>query len=472
MIRNPLLFFALASALVACSPDASSPPEDPVRAEIDAAFKDQPSGASAERGDAAAQTPTATGTPNQPIEEQDLSDVFAGMIPWDNSREGLVTTESGLQIHVLEAGDKDGTRPDINDRVSVNYDGRLAENGSKFDSSYDRGEAAQFGVIQVIPGWTETLQLMRPGDDWLVFIPSALAYGEQGTPGGPIGPNADLVFRVTLEEVIADDTPGREIWDEYIPWNSDADEVEKTESGLEYIVRTRGDESGALVTPTDIVDMEFEIRLVEDGRRIESSYVDPAPARLPVTQLFPGWQEAIQLMRPGDDFVFQMTPAIAFGEEAAAAGRVPPDNVVMRVELMTVIIPEVSDAAAWEAHTPWDSESADVVKSENGVEYIVLETGDASGAMPTTSDTVEVYYEGRLTTGETFDSAYARGQSIEFGVTGVIPGWTATLQKMRPGDRWLVYIPADQAYGNSPRPGGLIKPGDDLIFEMQLVGVK
>jgi peptidylprolyl isomerase len=461
MIRTNLLIFAMATALAGCSSDAPAPQEDPVRAEIDAASK------------LARSTESATAdTETQPTEEPDLTDVFAGMIPWDASRDGLVTTDSGLQIHVVNAGDAEGARPGINDRVSVNYEGRLAENGDTFDSSFERGTPAEFGVTQVIPGWTEALQLMRPGDEWLVYLPSDIAYGERGTPGGPIGPNADLIFRVKLEAILPDETPGAEIWADYIPWASDAKGIETTESGLEYIVRSRGDESGALVTLADIIVADFEIRLAEDNRRIESSYASGASARLPVAQLFPGWQEGIQLMRPGDDFMFHMSPLVAFGAEAVASGRVPPGNVVMRVELRDIFVPEVSDAAAWEAHTPWNSDSPAVVKSENGVEYVVLESGNASGSMPTTSNTVEVYYEGRLTTGETFDSAYARGESIEFPVTGVIKGWTDTLQKMRPGDRWLVYIPADQAYGDSPRPGGIIKPGDDLIFEMQLVNVR
>jgi FKBP-type peptidyl-prolyl cis-trans isomerase len=153
MIRTNLLIFAMATALAGCSSDAPAPQEDPVRAEIDAASK------------LARSTESATAdTETQPTEEPDLTDVFAGMIPWDASRDGLVTTDSGLQIHVVNAGDAEGARPGINDRVSVNYEGRLAENGDTFDSSFERGTPAEFGVTQVIPGWTEALQLMRPGD--------------------------------------------------------------------------------------------------------------------------------------------------------------------------------------------------------------------------------------------------------------------------------------------------------------------
>ena len=464
MIRMTSSLFAAAALMVACSPKTPPPEEDKVRAAIDQAV--------AESSAANTDTQSAPHAQNQSTEETDLTDVFAGIIPWDAGREGLVTTDSGLQIHVLKSGAKDGGRPGVNDSVSVNYEGKLASNGETFDSSFERGQPAEFGVTQVIPGWTEALQLMRPGDDWIVYLPSDIGYGERGTPGGPIGPNADLIFRVILEGVIADDTPGAEIWADYLPWDETAKGLVTTDSGLQYVAISKGDTTGALVTATDTITTDFEIRLAENSQRIESTYTSGQPAQLPVSRLFPGWQEAIQLMRAGDDYMFRMTPLIAFGAEAVATGRVPPGDIVMRVALKDIIVPEVSNAAAWEAHTPWNSDSPDVIKSDNGVEYVIIDSGDENGEMPTTADTVEVYYEGRLVTGETFDSAYARGEPIEFGVTGVIKGWTETLQKMRPGDRWLVYIPADQAYGDSPRPGGLIKPGDDLIFEMQLLGVR
>jgi FKBP-type peptidyl-prolyl cis-trans isomerase len=103
--------------------------------------------------------------------------------------------ESGLQYKVLKSGD--GPSPKAEDTVTVHYRGTLTD-GTEFDSSYKRGEPATFPVNGVIAGWTEALQLMKVGDRWQLVIPSELAYGERGTPGGPIGPNATLVFEVEL----------------------------------------------------------------------------------------------------------------------------------------------------------------------------------------------------------------------------------------------------------------------------------
>ena len=109
-------------------------------------------------------------------------------------KEGVTTTESGLQYEVIKSGT--GAKPSQSDQVTVHYHGTLLD-GTVFDSSVDRGEPASFGVTQVIKGWTEALQLMSIGDKWKLTIPSDLAYGDQGA-GGMIGPGATLVFEVEL----------------------------------------------------------------------------------------------------------------------------------------------------------------------------------------------------------------------------------------------------------------------------------
>ena len=115
----------------------------------------------------------------------------------NGKRVEVKTLPSGLQYEILEAGE--GESPKAGDTVKVHYTGKLID-GTVFDSSVDRGEPATFGVTQVIPGWVEALQLMKPGAKWRLFIPSQLAYGPQGA-GGIIGPNQTLIFDVELIEV-------------------------------------------------------------------------------------------------------------------------------------------------------------------------------------------------------------------------------------------------------------------------------
>lgn len=109
-------------------------------------------------------------------------------------REGVTTLDSGLQIETLRPGQGDKPRPQ--DMVMVHYKGWLAD-GTEFDSSYARGEPAVFGVGDVIPGWSEGLQQMQPGGKYRLYVPSNLAYGQEGA-GGVIPPNAVLSFEVEL----------------------------------------------------------------------------------------------------------------------------------------------------------------------------------------------------------------------------------------------------------------------------------
>ena len=116
----------------------------------------------------------------------------------NKKKEGVKTLPSGLQYKVITEGT--GKSPKASDTVTVNYRGTLID-GTEFDSSYKRGQAASFQVNGVIKGWTEALQLMKEGAKWQLFVPSNLAYGEKGTGSGPIGPNATLVFEVELISV-------------------------------------------------------------------------------------------------------------------------------------------------------------------------------------------------------------------------------------------------------------------------------
>jgi FKBP-type peptidyl-prolyl cis-trans isomerase len=110
----------------------------------------------------------------------------------------VLTTPSGLQYEVMSEGA--GPKPQASDTVSVHYEGTLI-NGEVFDSSYARNEPAEFALEEVIPGWTEGIQLMSVGGAYRFFIPSGLAYGEQGY-GNIIPANSTLIFKVELLEIV------------------------------------------------------------------------------------------------------------------------------------------------------------------------------------------------------------------------------------------------------------------------------
>jgi FKBP-type peptidyl-prolyl cis-trans isomerase len=116
----------------------------------------------------------------------------------NKKKPGVKTTASGLQYVVVKAGT--GKTPKPTDTVTVNYEGRLLD-GTVFDSSYKRGEPATFQVGEVIPGWTEALQLMKVGSEYTLYIPSDLAYRDKPRPGGLIRPNDTLIFKVELLDV-------------------------------------------------------------------------------------------------------------------------------------------------------------------------------------------------------------------------------------------------------------------------------
>lgn len=121
----------------------------------------------------------------------------------NKKNDGVVETESGLQYKVINAStDPAAKKPSATDEVSVDYEGRLI-NGKVFDSSFERGEQARFPLNRVIPGWTEGIQLMKEGDEFELYIPSNLAYGEQGRPGA-IPPASTLIFKVKLHKIITE----------------------------------------------------------------------------------------------------------------------------------------------------------------------------------------------------------------------------------------------------------------------------
>jgi peptidylprolyl isomerase/FKBP-type peptidyl-prolyl cis-trans isomerase FklB len=140
--------------------------------------------------------------------------------------------------------------------------------------------------------------------------------------------------------------------------------------------------------------------------------------------------------------------------------------------------PKAADVQAGQAFLAANAKDPAVHVLPDGLEYKILASGPAGGVRPRAQDEVKVNYEGRLLgpasaplTGQVFDSSFARGAPVAFPLQGLVPGWVEALQLMRPGDEWMLYLPAKLGYGDDPPQGAPIPPGAVLIFRIQLLGV-
>jgi peptidylprolyl isomerase/FKBP-type peptidyl-prolyl cis-trans isomerase FklB len=148
---------------------------------------------------AAALALAACGPAGAQNNEKALADAKAYMAK-NATEEGVKTLPDGLQYKILKSGPETGAHPGLTDTVKVNYEGRLVD-GKVFDSTLtEGGKPVLFLVDQLVPAWTEALQMMRPGDSWMLYVPPELGYGDKNA--GPIPPNSVLVFKMDLIAVL------------------------------------------------------------------------------------------------------------------------------------------------------------------------------------------------------------------------------------------------------------------------------
>jgi len=358
------------------------------------------------------------------------------------------TTESGLKVEVLTEGEA-RTAPKPGDRVKVHYTGWLTD-GTKFDSSVDRGEPIEIvvGVHMVIDGWDEGLALMNVGSKCKLTIPWTLAYGEKGR--GEIPPKADLVFEVELLEVV----PG-----ERVPEfrQADPEQQKTTESGLKWetLVEGSGDQPGA----DDVVKVHATIWTTE-GKLAFSWQAIGQPlagqaSELRLTRLGEKFlPEAIQLMKPGGSYRFEVPAALCWGEQQVLPDVDAPATTVWQLDFDKIVRFETLDPEK-------------TTKTASGLEYEVLKEG--TGSSPGPNDSVSCHYAGWFEDGKEFDSSYRRGQPAQFPLARVIKGWMEGLQLMKEGGIYRFRIPPDIAYG--PQGKGPIPPNSTLVFEVELLRV-
>ncbi|WP_205730330.1 FKBP-type peptidyl-prolyl cis-trans isomerase [Cyclonatronum proteinivorum] len=216
---------------------------------------------------------------------------------------------------------------------------------------------------------------------------------------------------------------------------------------------------GEVVQADDILSVHYT-GFLEDGSVFDSSEGrDPFNFQLGAGQVIPGWDNGLEGMRVGGKRNLTIPPDLAYGE-AGAGGVIPPNATIsFEVELLEVFrMPEAV----------WEYDEADVVTTESGLQYVIIEEG--SGSQVETNDRVFVHYDGFLTDGTLFDSSAMRGQplSIVVGVGMVIRGWDEGLQGMQVGEKRVLIIPAELGYGDQAR-GDLIPANSTLVFNVNLV---
>jgi peptidylprolyl isomerase len=314
MLNLKLIFLiCLIAALSACGGAASTE---------SSALEEPEAGSEQADQEPVVEEPAATPTVEETIEEATEAENQAGA---SGAEEEIIVTASGLQYVVVAEGA--GEVPKSGDLVQVHYTGTL-EDGTKFDSSYDRGEPILFplGMGRVIPGWDEGIALMKVGGKSKLIIPSELAYGERGA-GGVIPPNATLLFDVELVGIQAGPAEA--------PTALNDSDYTTTQSGLQYHDLEAG--TGESPQSGQTVTVHYTGWL-EDGTMFDSSLTRGRPFDFTIGlgQVIPGWDEGVASMKIGGKRQLVIPAGLAYGERGA--GDVIPPNapLIFEVELLGI----------------------------------------------------------------------------------------------------------------------------------------
>lgn len=429
MLRYLLALSALLLLLAACGP--ADVPEDEAT----------PTAGVAENG---GNTDAVT------TEEEEPAEVVDQGPPPDFVDADYETTDSGLQVAIVEEGD--GEQAEAGKIVRVHYTGQLGD-GSTFDSSAG-GEPIRFtlGSGSVIPGWDEGIAMLNEGDRALLVIPPDLGYGEAGSGGIP--PNATLYFEVELVEVLE---PGPQE-----PVAVDEDDYDTTDSGLQVYVIEEGE--GEAPEEGQPVRIDFTAWLT-DGTRIAST-IDQGQATvfaLGSEQLFPGLSEAVSTMRVGGQSQFIIPSDLAFGEQGAAGGIPPNSDLIFLVDLLELLTPA--------PEAPVEVDEGDYVTDDAGFQVADIEEG--SGDPAEAGDLVNFHVTGWLQDdGAKILSSYDQGEPIELSIASgqALPGWDAGLTGMRPGGVRQVIVPPELGFGEAGA-GDVVPPNATLIWLIELISV-
>ncbi len=354
-------------------------------------------------------------------------------------------TPSGLAYRIVDPGNGDELPAD-KARVMVNFTSWKTD-GTLVETTVTKGRPTNVQLNdKALPGFAEAVKLLRRGGKGMFWIPQDLAYkGEAGKPEGM------LVYDIHLMS-----------FDNPIPPPADVaappKDAKKTASGLSYKILAKGKASDHPLAEST-VSVNYT-GWTTDGNMFDTSTKRGKPAEFPLNRVIAGWTEGMQLMSPGDKARFWIPEELAYkGQPGKPAGM-----LVFDVELLSFKNPPPPIPAPTDVAAP----PADATKTASGLSYKVLSPG--SGAeRPDASARVKVHYTGWTTDGKMFDSSVQRGEPAMFPLSGVIKGWTEGLQLMTEGQKNRFWIPADLAYGETPkRPGA---PAGMLVFDVELIEI-
>ncbi|TNE84273.1 MAG: peptidylprolyl isomerase [Deltaproteobacteria bacterium] len=364
-----------------------------------------------------------------------------------------VLTDSGLRYEDLVVGTGEIVTPES--RIEAHYTGWLGD-GTKFDSSYDRGEplAITIGVGQVIKGWDEGIVGMREGGKRKLLVPPDLGYG--GNDLGSIPPNSTLLFEV---ELVSTKPPRRP---SAAPAEVPLESFRQTESGL--LIADLSDAcTGEAHAEGTRLTVDYD-GFLESGKLFDSSRLRDSGFTFPVgmERVIKGWDEGLADAPVGCKRQLRIPPHLGYGEEGSRV--VPPNaTLVFDVEVLASSPPrEVPEKPA---------EVDGHLQSGTGLKVKILEPGE--GSPVGIGGVAVVEYTGWLADGTRFDSSYLREGPIDVpvGKGRVIAGWDEGLLGMKPGEKRQLVIPPNLGYGEAGRPP-TIPGGATLIFEVTLVEVR
>ena len=279
----------------------------------------------------------------------------------------------------------------------------------------------------------------------------------------PAAPSAAPAVSVAAAEVAQASPASVAPAQETIPAPADVAEppkdAKKTSTGLTSKVLTPG-KGKEHPTRDDKVVVNYT-GWTKDGKMFDSSELRHAPATFGVSQVIPGWTEALQLMAAGEKRRVWIPAKLAYGENPM--GGAPKGDLTFDVELLEI------QKAPPAPKTPLDVKAPpkNATKTASGLAYRVLQKGTGKDH-PAPTNRVTVHYTGWTTDGKMFDSSVTRGEPTTFGLNQVIKGWTEGVQLMTVGEKTRFWIPADLAYGSTPRPGA---PSGMLVFDIELVRI-